>query len=415
MTPSETAITLKLPRLHPAQRQIRDGAKRYNVCCLGRRTGKTVLGLDTIITAPKGALDGIPVAWFAPAYKYLDEVFRSAKQMLAPIVTRTDSQQHRIELITGGSLDFWSMDNEDPARGRKYSIVVVDEAALVKRLGDVWNMAIRPTLIDYAGSAWFLSTPKGVNDFYALYKKGDSNSDTHDPEWASWQMPSTVNPYLDPAELETARKESPELVFRQEYLAEFVDMAGTVVTRDMLQHAPLPPKETLRPVMGVDLAISTKHHADFTACVVLHRAPDGKIWVIDVARVRETFHKVMGFIQQMAAKWNPVVIMIEETQYQAAVIQELVRTTTLPVRGVKPDKDKLTRFQPVQSRYEQLLVHHSPGLPSHWEDELLSFPVGQHDDQVDAMGYAFQGLGAAQKFEFETTRPRTATVAIERY
>ncbi len=413
---TEDTRTIKLPRLHPAQKQIIQTAKRFNVCCLGRRTGKTVLGLDTIITSPKCALEGYPVAWFAPAYKYLDEVFRSAKILLAPIISRTDSQQHRIELVTGGSLDFWSMDDEDPARGRKYSMAVIDEAALVKRLMDAWNLAIRPTLIDYAGSAWFLSTPKGINDFYHLYKKGDPASETHDPEWMSWKMPSSVNPYLDPAELETARKESPGLVFQQEYLAEFVDFGGTVVTRDMLQYAPAPTNEVIRPVMGVDLAISTKQTADFTSAVILGQARDGRIFVMDVNRVRATFHQVMAFIQQMHDKWNPSVIMIEETQYQAAVIQELSRTTILPVRGVRPDKDKLTRFQPVQTRYEQKLIYHAPGLPSHWEDELLSFPVGEHDDQVDAMSYAFQGLGLSQKFEFETTRSgRTARVAIERF
>ena len=95
----------------------------------------------------------------------------------------------------------------------------------------------------------------------------------------------------------------------------------------------------------------------------------------------------------MAEKWNPAVIAIEQVQYQAAVVQELLRTTRLPVRGIRPDKDKLTRFLPLVARYEQGLVRHAPGLPGWFEDELLSFPVGKHDDGVDALAYSFAALG----------------------
>lgn len=411
---TEETLRLSFSRLHPAQQDIRNNSRRYNVCCLGRRTGKTVLGLDTLIVADRGALDGFPVGWFAPSYKYLDEVFRAAKHMLASIIKRVDSQQHRIELITGGCIDFWSMDNDDPARGRKYSIVVIDEAAMIRRLETVWNLAIRPTLIDYAGSAWFLSTPKGVNDFYTLYKRGLQGSETYDPDWISWQMPSTVNPHLDPAELETARVESPELVFRQEYLAEFVDFGGTAVMREWMQYG-TPVMSALTITIGVDLALSTKETADYTAAVVMGREKSGAIWVLDTQRIRAPFHQVMQFIQQMADKWRPSIISIEEVQFQSAVIQELLRTTSLPVRGVKPDKDKLTRFQPLQARYEQRLVYHAVGLPGYFEDELLSFPVGVHDDIVDALVYAFNGLSMCQKIDFHSAGSRISTSKMGNY
>jgi len=409
------AIHLSFNRLHQAQKDIRNNARRYNVCCLGRRTGKTVLGLDTLIVAERGAIDGYPVGWFAPSYKYLDEVFRAAKHILAPVIRRIDSQQHRIELVTGGCIDFWSMDNDDPARGRKYSIVVIDEAAMVKRLESVWNLAIRPTLIDYAGSAWFLSTPKGINDFHTLYKRGLHDSESYDPDWMSWQMPSSVNPHLDPAELETARAESPELVFKQEYLAEFVDFGGTAVMREWLQYGQPPDVRSLTISIGVDLALSTKETADYTAAVVMGREKAGRLWVLDVQHIRAPFHQVMQFIQQMAEKWRPSLVSIEDVQFQSAVIQELLRTTSLPVRGVKPDKDKLTRFQPLQARYEQRLIHHAVGLPGSFEDELLSFPVGAHDDMVDALVYAFNGFGLCGKIEFHTAGNRISTYSRENY
>jgi len=49
----------------------------------------------------------------------------------------------------------------------------------------------------------------------------------------------------------------------------------------------------------------------------------------------------------------------------------------------------MTRFLPLLARYEQGLVKHVPGLSGAFEEELLSFPVGEHDDLVDALSYAF--------------------------
>ena len=84
-------------------------------------------------------------------------------------------------------------------------------------------------------------------------------------------------------------------------------------------------------------------------------------------------------------------IAIEQVAYQAVVVQELLRNTTLPIKGVTPDRDKLTRAQPIALRYEQGLVHHHD-LPSWFEDELLAFPQAEHDDAVDALVYAYQAV-----------------------
>ncbi len=102
----------------------------------------------------------------------------------------------------------------------------------------------------------------------------------------------------------------------------------------------------------------------------------------------------------MADRWHPTAIGVEVVQYQAAVVQELLRTTTLPVREVRPDRDKVTRFQPLEARYEQGLVRHTPDLDPAFERELLGFPVGEHDDQVDALSCAWTVLGAARSYAF---------------
>jgi predicted phage terminase large subunit-like protein len=385
-------LRIQLWTRHAGQKQLAREARRFNIACMGRRWGKTRFGIDLLMD--KGmALEGRPVGWFAPQYKLLEEVYREARRVLQPVIVAANSQQHRLELLGGGTIDFWTLDNPDAGRGRKYARVIIDEAAMARNLEEAWTQAIRPTLADLSGDAWFLSTPKGKGFFKTLFDKADS-----DPDWMRWQMPTSTNPYIQPGEIEAMRHDLSSIVFQQEILAEFVDMAGAVIQREWLRVHPAPTH--LPVVLGVDLALSTKETADYTAVVALCRNPDsGQITVLDAQRARVPFHAALQFIQQMAAKWNPVSIAVESVQYQAAAVQELLRTTTLPVQGVRPEGDKLLRFQPLIARYEQGLIYHAPGLPGCFEDELLSFPVGDHDDLVDALAYAWRALPNDQLYQ----------------
>ena len=210
-----------LPRLHPAQRQIKREARRFNVVNCGRRFGKSTLGMDVII-AP--ALEGFPVAWFSPDYKSLLEVWREVCRCLRSVTARRSEQEKRIELITGGVIEFWSLD-ADPecSRGRKYKRVVVDEAAKVRHLLRAWTEAIRANLADFEGDAWFFSTPKGRNDYWELFQRG---KDARSADWVSWKMPTGANPYIKPSEIDAMRRDMGPRIAGQEIDAEFLEVAG---------------------------------------------------------------------------------------------------------------------------------------------------------------------------------------------
>lgn len=384
-------IVLTLPRPHRSQRIILDEARRWNVVACGRRFGKTTLGGNLL--ADPVLREGKSVAWFAPTYRLLEEAYNDHRRIYQPVVTRAvQTPAPRIELITGAAIDYWTLDDPSTvARGRKYKRVVIDEAAMARHLEIAWTEAIRPTLTDWAGDAFFLSTPKGGNYFKVLWDLAADGGD-----WARWQMPTSSNPYIPGLEIEAARDSMPSIAFRQEYLAEFVDAAGARIKREWIRTGTAP--DGLDCSIGVDLAISTKAEADYTAAVVLSRGDDGMIYIRDAARIRAPFDGVLRFVEQMSAKWSPTSIGIEQVQYQAAVVQELLRRTKLPVRGIRPDRDKVTRFGPLEARYEQGLVVHASDLPAWFTDELLSFPVGRHDDCVDATAYAWLALGSRRSF-----------------
>lgn len=381
-----TRIIIPPLALHPGQRQVLSSQARFRVISAGRRFGKTLMAIEWLALMEGGAIEGHSVAFFAPSYKLLLEVWANMERTLKPVTRKANKTEMRIELITGGVIDFWTLEDQDAGRGRKYHRIVLDEAAHARYLQETWERAIAPTLTDYRGSAWFISTPKGINFFHDLYQRGQDDTQT---DWQSFHMPTTVNPHIDPEEVERTRLELPELVFRQEYLADFVTFGAGLVRPEYLQYGVAPAH--LPVVLGIDLAISEKASADFTAIVALSvDTSTGSVYVREVERHRAEFNAVINHIKAAAARWNPQLIAIEQTQYQAAVIQELTRTTQLPVRGVKPDKDKITRFLPLLTRYEQRKVLHDPArIPAWFHDELLAFPEGQHDDAVDALSYAY--------------------------
>lgn len=161
-----------------------------------------------------GILHGFPVAYYAPTYAMLMEVWRTMTNLLRELIVHKSETEKRIEILGGGVLDFWSLDDIDSSRGRKYKRVVVDEAAKVRHLKEAWQRTIRPTLTDLKGDAFFLSTPRGKNnDFYELCNYEG---------WGFFQMPTTSNPHIDPLEVEDAKGQLDPLSFAQEYLASFI-------------------------------------------------------------------------------------------------------------------------------------------------------------------------------------------------
>lgn len=187
----------------------------------GRRFGKTELAKELIIDP---ALEAYPVAYFAPTYKDLSDFWMELKMIISPIIKSKDEQTKQIRLITGGKIDMWSLDQPDSGRGRKYKRVVMDECEKAGKLKEAWNGAIRPTLTDYIGDAWFLSTPKFGETFFKeiyQYKQKYPN------EWQAWRYSTYDNPHILKSEVDAARATLDPHYFDCEYLALDIDLKTT--------------------------------------------------------------------------------------------------------------------------------------------------------------------------------------------
>jgi len=215
-----TPPTIELPYPHTLQRAVLTSPSRFRVLVCGRRWGKTTAAL---IAASEAVAQGQRGWWVLPNYPMSSEAWRILKRTLRPITTEKNETERRIDVMTGGSISIKSGDNPDSLRGVGLDFLIVDEAAFIKE--EVWTAALRPTLSTTEGWALLIGTPKGRNWFWHVYQRGN---DPLEERWQSWQFPTSASPNVKPAEIEDARRELPESIFRQEYLAEFLEDGGEV-------------------------------------------------------------------------------------------------------------------------------------------------------------------------------------------
>lgn len=213
---------VKLDKLHDGQLDIARGIRdnRFVLIRCGRRFGKTTL-LER--TALKRAINGELVGWFGPQYRLNTPTYNRILRTGRPQVTRKSKIDQIIEFRSGGAIEFWTLNDEDAGRSRKYNLAILDEASLVdKGLRDTWEQAIAPTLLDYGGSAIMAGTPKGIDPENYFYEASSNPA----LGWVEFHAPTAANPILDKESVARLKDEYPPLVYQQEYLAEFVDWNG---------------------------------------------------------------------------------------------------------------------------------------------------------------------------------------------
>ena len=404
---------ITLPRLYPAQQVVRKQARRYNMICCGRRWGKTTMAINLLAEV---LLSGKPVGWFAPNYKLLTEVWRDVTERFAPIQKRINTQDRRVEYITGGTLEFWSLDNRRAARSRKYARVIIDEAAFCQDLDVMWRRSIRPTLTDLSGDAWFISTPDGRNAFYRMWQFAQDR-----PTWYTVQRSSWDNPFLPVADLEDLKQQLPERDYIQEIMASFISEDGAVfrnvngaVTLDKAVTEP-DPNSTY--VFGVDWGRTN----DATVCVIVDIT---NRQVVHVDRmVRTGFELQVGRLKMLFDKWRPTTVLAETNSMGLPLIEQLQKLG-LPMRGfTTSNATKAEIIEKLAIAIEKGEI----GLLDHPQmiQELIAYtqektptgiykygaPQGEHDDCVMALAMAWHGVSSPGVTMLEWYRNRVGMIA----
>jgi hypothetical protein len=283
-------------------------------------------------------------------------------------------------------------------RGSGLDLAVLDEAAFLREA--VWTSAIRPALADRRGKALFLSTPKGIgNWFWKIYGYG---RDPDRSEWQSWTFPTASNPHIPPEEIEAARAELPERVFQQEFLAEFTADFGAVF-RNVTERAMVTPQSEPQPNQRIIFGVDWARIDDFTVIAILD-ATTRQLVALD------RFNGIgwglqRGRIVSLAQRWQPAAIWAEANSIGAPNIEAL-QAEGLPIYPftmTAAAKDDLINslalalerdHDPLTIIPDPVLIHE---LQSYSLERLPSgrfrynAPPGDHDDTVIAAALAWFG------------------------
>ena len=374
-------ITLNNP--HKGQREFLESRARFRVLMCGRRWGKSDISKSLSI---EYMLEEKSVAYVTPTYA-LAKVFYDDIINILPValIESQNKSDLSIRLITGGSISFFTGEKPDVMRGRKFHLVIIDEAAYCKNLKDAWNNAIRPTLTDYKGSAVFISTPRGKDFFDALYTRGLNGNES---EWESFRFTSYENPYIDSAEIDMAKTELPEAAFNQEYLAIPSENVANPFGSSNIKKSIIP-KLSSKPavIYGIDLAKTSDYS------VIIGLDGDGDMCHYDRFQLDWTATK-----ERIKKLPNSVVKHIDSTGVGDVIVEELQKTMS-NIRGFKftaSSKPQLI-LSLIKSMEEGKL-----GVIEDIVDELESFEyklsstghvkyeamIGYHDDKVIALALA---------------------------
>jgi predicted phage terminase large subunit-like protein len=204
--------------------------------------------------------------------------------------------------------------------------------------------------------------------------------------------------------LHRTRKNTPARFFSALYQQQPAPEEGDYFKAEWLRpYDKAPSRETLRIYGASDMAV-TANGGDFTVHIVVGVDPDWRIYVLDLWRAQTSSADWVESLCNLVARWKPVGWAEEQGQIRAGIgpflerrmreRQTYVNRKQFPTRG-----DKAVRAQSIRGRmeldglYVPTQAHWYPAFLS----ELLNFPAGKHDDQVDALGLIGQILDRMAK------------------
>jgi predicted phage terminase large subunit-like protein len=165
----------------------------------------------------------------------------------------------------------------------------------------------------------------------------------------------------------------------------------------------LPPRETLMVYGGSDYAV-TQEQGDFTVHAVIGIDPNGDPWLLDLWRVQASSDVWVEAFCDLVRKWRPVGWAEETGQIKSGVGPFLRRA--MMERGAYVAREqfstasgnKAVRAQSFRGLIATrgLRVKRDAPFLAELITEMMSFPVGVHDDQVDALGLVGQLLDRMQ-------------------
>ncbi len=290
--------------LLPFQKEFYSGVKthKYAIWLASRQIGKSFtvsfIAIDTCLEKD-GSTVIVVSASERQAVELLNKVklhVRAFKALKLEFFEDVKTNVHRVELPNGSRI-LSVPANPDTVRGFSSDLLILDEFAFVQHDEELWK-AVFPMITRRKSSKLAItSTPKGKNNmFYKLWTEAQK-----DPLWHTQKTTiyDAVKMGLD-IDVEALRRGiRNEEAWRQEYLCEFVDEAGTLLPYELIQTCELKPEEILindlRDLKGdAYIGVDVGRRRDLTVISVLEKLGD-----VLYLRKLEILHK-LPFREQLS-------------------------------------------------------------------------------------------------------------------
>jgi predicted phage terminase large subunit-like protein len=411
--------------LHDAQMEIFRSPKRFKVASCGRRFGKSYLAAWVLIIKALQS-PSKDVFYVAPTFQQAKDILWAIlKDVGRDVIKAAHENTATLTLINDRKIYLKGSDRPDTLRGVGLAYVVMDEYASMKP--EVWEMILRPTLADVKGGALFIGTPAGKNHFYKLWI--DAQIDENQNDWEAFQFNSTDNTFLDPSEINDAKRSMSTQAFRQEFEATFESFSGGVFKEEWIKYSDddvfdQSSKTQGSYVISVDPAGFEKadkdrglksSKLDETAISVVKICGDE--WhVKDILHgrwgIKETAEKILDAAEEVEA----ITVGIEAGALKNAImpyIEDLMRirgrwvNITDVSHGGKRKQDRIVWALQGRMEHGKLLFR-----KAEWNHDfitqMLDFPSPlSHDDLLDSLAYIDQVsvVDFAQSIELEDWDP----------
>ena len=206
--------------------------------------------------------------WISPVYPQAKIAFRRLKRGLPDNLFRVNESELTVTLANGSIIAFKSAEKPDNLYGEDVYAAVMDEATRIRE--EAWH-AVRSTLTATRGFIRIIGNVKGRRNWaYALARKAEGGE-------RGWQYSKlTSNDAIEAGivaqdEVDQARRQLPEAVFKELYMAEPSDDGGNPFGQEAIRKCIGDISGKTPTVYGVDLAKSV----DWTVCIGLDE--DGEI------------------------------------------------------------------------------------------------------------------------------------------
>lgn len=387
------------PRIRPYQLEILSHPARNKVLVLHRRAGKTALALNHMIMQAFLPENAGRTFWFvAPTYAQGKEVVWSDPKMLfrflpKELIKKRHEQALSVVTTNNTRIVIKGGDNPDSLLGADPYGIIMDETQSQKP--EVYERILRPILAANGGWIWFLGTPRTKDFFHRLYVYAQDREG-----WQAYHLSAEVSGVIDEKELREIKENTPDDLYRQEYLAQFLDGDGAIFrnVHDVAVGAMLPREEGHVYTMGVDLA----RKMDFTVLTVYDQSKKQVVHIDRFNDVDWRFQKakIIALARQYHSRGRPCRIVMDSTGVGDPICQDLRAEGmwVVPISFTNKIKEEMVREMQVRFDHRDIIVPHFMPLireletfqavKSQFGNFRYSAPKNMHDDCVFSLGLA---------------------------